>query len=96
MIKFAITCFSTFHANLVVLAVFDSGYTLCQLVTSFVYVIEYQKTGTLPPDPKSSPNPTYTRIYPYIIWPLQNIFMVGSIYMTAVISVDRYDGTVSQ
>ena len=82
--------YSTFHANLVVLAVFDTGYILSQLVTSFLYMIEYYTTGTLPPDPKASPNPTYNLLWPKLIWPLQNIFMVGSIYMTAVISVDRY------
>ena len=74
---------------MVVLAVFDSGYILSQMVLSVIFIQEYLDKGTVPVDPRSYPSPAYSLLYPKGIWPLGNIFMAGSVYMTAVISIDR-------
>ena len=36
------------------------------------------------------PNFLWAALFPYVIWPFSNIFMTASLYMTVVISIDRY------
>ena len=36
------------------------------------------------------PSVLWVTLYPHFIWPLTNIFMTASMYMTVAISIDRY------
>ena len=82
---------STFHANLSVLAAFDFAYTLVRSIDSLLKWIDYyQDTSHLMPCEGSYPNILWITLYPYVVWPLSNIFMTASMYMTVAISIDRY------
>ena len=80
---------STFHANLVVLAMFDMAYISHVMLEEIPKMTDYFNQGTISPDPKCIPNPVYVVLYPKFIWPMSNVYMTASIYMTVVISLDR-------
>lgn len=41
---------------------------------------------------ESEPNIVWLTLFPYFLWPVSNIFMTASMYMTVAISIDRYIG----
>ena len=85
---------STFHASLSVLALFDLGFLFVIIFDTILQLVDlagpYKSSY---PDSESEPNKLWIALYPYVLWPFENIFMTASIYMTVVISVDRYSGT---
>jgi hypothetical protein len=80
---------STFHANLCVLASFDLFYLLITLFDVSLQLFDLSLYGKSYPDPDAKPNMIWVVLYPYLIWPLGNILMTASMYMTVAISIDR-------
>ena len=81
---------STFHANLIVLAIFDFAYLFIIVSEEIMQLYDYSIQGTIYPDPQNRPNYLYVSLYPNILWPLSNILMTSSMYQTVVISLDRF------
>ena len=69
---------NVFNRTLAILAVFDAIFNLCDILES---VRMYHGGGC-----RSS----HIYLFPYVLYPLQNITMVASIYTTVVVAVERY------
>ena len=66
-----------YSRTLAFLAVFDTVYLTCDILDS---IRQY-----FPPV-----HPVHTYAFPYLLYPLQNVAMVASIYTTVVVALERY------
>ena len=69
---------NVFNRTLAILAIFDAIFNLCDILES---VRMYHGGGC-----RSS----HIYLFPYVLYPLQNVTMVASIYTTVVVAVERY------
>lgn len=76
---------STFHVFLTILAWADLGYLLVCVLDESLRLNVVALT-----DPHVPPRLSWVYIYPKFLFPLQQIFMSCSIYMTVVICINRY------
>ena len=81
---------STFHASLSVLSTFDLGLVTVTTIDAILQLVDINGVhGTSYPDTRAISNKTWLSLYPYVLWPFENIFMTASIFMTVIISIDR-------
>ena len=69
---------NVFNRTLAILAVLDAIFNMCDILES---VRMFHGGGC---------RPTHIYLFPYVLYPLQNITMVASIYTTVVVAVERY------
>ncbi len=77
---------STFHAFLMSLATFDCCYLLTVVAME---ALELDKGLLSSPQDPPPLRKAYVYLYPKFLWPLHQIFLTCSIYMTVTISVNR-------
>ena len=73
---------NVFNRTLAVMAILDAVFNVCDILES----VRIFHGG--------SGRPIHVYLFPYLLYPLQNIAMVASIYVTVVVAVERYDITV--
>ena len=81
---------STFHTFLVVLAIFDLGLLVLNLLVSALQIHDIKTQGRTYPDSKWEPTAIWIKLYPKFIHPFKYIFWTASEFFTVIISVDRY------
>ena len=81
---------STFHMFLIVLAVFDLGFSLLSMMVSILEINDINTQGTTYPDPKWDPSQLWIKIYPHFIHPFKYILISASECFTLVMSIDRF------
>ena len=75
-----------------ILACFDFGYTFISTSESILKLADGDKVVHMASclGEKKAANIVWLTLFPYLLWPLSNIFMTASMYMTVAISIDRY------
>ena len=77
------------------MACFDFGYTFISTFESVLKLFDGDKKVVHMASclgEESEPNIVWLTLFPYFLWPVSNIFMTASMYMTVAISIDRYIG----
>ena len=75
---------------LIVLAVFDLGFSLLSMMVSILEINDINTQGTTYPDPKWDPSQLWIKIYPHFIHPFKYILISASECFTLVMSIDRF------
>ena len=81
---------STFHMFLIVLAVFDLGFSLLSMMVSILEINDINTQGTTYPDPKWDPSQLWIKFYPHFIHPFKYILISASECFTVLMSIDRF------
>ncbi len=76
---------NVFNRHLMLLAYFDASYLLFCLADALIITTHGVAAGT-----NVAENVFWWLVHPFLLHPMQQIFLTASIYMTVAVSVDRY------